>query len=62
MEKHLATNQAANFTAYQELKKHAKNFQGVDELPSYQTLVIGGISGAMGKLVFYTIFSKELLH
>ncbi|CDS13869.1 hypothetical protein LRAMOSA06043 [Lichtheimia ramosa] len=45
-----ATNQAANFTAYQELKKHARNFQKVDELPSYQTLVIGGISGAMGPL------------
>ncbi|KAJ8654966.1 hypothetical protein O0I10_009362 [Lichtheimia ornata] len=45
-----ATNQAANFTAYQELKKQARNFQKVDELPSYQTLVIGGISGAMGPL------------
>ncbi|KAI9310363.1 mitochondrial carrier domain-containing protein [Dichotomocladium elegans] len=45
-----ATNQAANFTAYQELKKHARNFQQIDELPSYQTLVIGGISGAMGPL------------
>lgn len=46
----LATNQAANFTAYQELKHLGKKFQKVDELPSYQTLVIGGISGAMGPL------------
>ncbi|CDS07454.1 hypothetical protein LRAMOSA01403 [Lichtheimia ramosa] len=45
-----ATNQAANFTAYQELKHLGKKFQKVDELPSYQTLVIGGISGAMGPL------------
>ncbi|KAL1934259.1 hypothetical protein VTP01DRAFT_6441 [Rhizomucor pusillus] len=43
-----ATNQAANFTAYQELKKWGKKLQDVEELPSYQTLVIGGISGAMG--------------
>ncbi|CDH53907.1 succinate fumarate mitochondrial transporter [Lichtheimia corymbifera JMRC:FSU:9682] len=45
-----ATNQAANFTAYQELKHLGKKIQKVDELPSYQTLVIGGISGAMGPL------------
>lgn len=45
----VATNQAANFTAYQELKKWGKKLQDVEELPSYQTLVIGGISGAMGK-------------
>ncbi|KAI9495984.1 mitochondrial carrier domain-containing protein [Zychaea mexicana] len=46
-----ATNQAANFTAYQELKKWGKHYQNIDgELPAYQTLVIGGISGAMGPL------------
>ncbi|KAI7881852.1 mitochondrial carrier [Lichtheimia hyalospora FSU 10163] len=45
-----ATNQAANFTAYQELKHLGKKIQKVEELPSYQTLVIGGISGAMGPL------------
>ncbi|KAI9270670.1 mitochondrial carrier domain-containing protein [Phascolomyces articulosus] len=46
-----ATNQAANFTAYQELKKWGKKVQNIEgELPSYQTLVIGGISGAMGPL------------
>ncbi|KAI8142163.1 mitochondrial carrier domain-containing protein [Fennellomyces sp. T-0311] len=46
-----ATNQAANFTAYQEMKKWGKKLQNIEgELPSYQTLVIGGISGAMGPL------------
>lgn len=46
-----ATNQAANFTAYTELKALCQrlqpNLQG-KELPSYQTLVLGLISGAVG--------------
>ncbi|CAO3608997.1 unnamed protein product [Cunninghamella blakesleeana] len=45
-----ATNQAANFTAYQELKKAARNWQNLEELPSYQHLILGGVSGAMGPL------------
>ncbi|KAI7905152.1 mitochondrial carrier domain-containing protein [Cokeromyces recurvatus] len=45
-----ATNQAANFTAYQEMKKIAQRFQNLSELPSYQHLILGGISGAMGPL------------
>ncbi|EIE75859.1 hypothetical protein G6F46_000756 [Rhizopus delemar] len=45
-----ATNQAANFTAYQEFKKMAKNYQNLEELPSYQHLILGGVSGAMGPL------------
>ncbi|KAG0743807.1 hypothetical protein G6F57_005000 [Rhizopus arrhizus] len=45
-----ATNQAANFTAYQEMKKIAQRLQDVNELPSYQHLVLGGVSGAMGPL------------
>ncbi|KAF7724460.1 hypothetical protein EC973_000969 [Apophysomyces ossiformis] len=45
-----ATNQAANFTAYQEGKKYLKKLQNLEELPSYQHLVLGGISGAMGPL------------
>ncbi|CEI87807.1 hypothetical protein G6F70_002899 [Rhizopus microsporus] len=45
-----ATNQAANFTAYQEMKKVAQRHQGLNELPSYQHLILGGISGAMGPL------------
>lgn len=44
-----ATNQGANFTAYQELKKLAHKHQPeLTELPSYQTMLIGLISGAMG--------------
>lgn len=43
-----ATNQAANFTAYQELKAAAQKYHGTTELPSYETAVIGLISGALG--------------
>ncbi|KAG9312142.1 mitochondrial carrier domain-containing protein [Chiua virens] len=44
-----ATNQGANFTAYQELKKLAHRYQpDLVELPSYQHMIIGLISGAMG--------------
>ncbi|KKZ67655.1 hypothetical protein EMCG_06715 [[Emmonsia] crescens] len=45
------TNQAANFTAYSELKALLQKWQpeySEKELPSYQTMVIGLISGAMG--------------
>ncbi|KAF8589469.1 mitochondrial carrier [Ramaria rubella] len=39
----------ANFTAYQELKKQAHKFQpDLVNLPSYQHMVIGLVSGAMG--------------
>lgn len=39
----------ANFTAYQEIKKLAHKMQpDFVELPSYQHMVIGLISGAMG--------------
>lgn len=43
-----ATNQAANFTAYQELKALAQRVQNTTDLPSYETAVIGLISGALG--------------
>lgn len=43
-----ATNQAANFTAYQELKSAAQKYQSVEVLPGYQTMFIGLISGALG--------------
>lgn len=46
------TNQAANFTVYSELKSILQRLQPQyterGELPSYQTTVIGLISGAMG--------------
>ena len=43
-----ATDQAANFTAYQELKALAQRLQGTKDLPSYETATIGLISGALG--------------
>ncbi|KAJ1729984.1 Mitochondrial succinate-fumarate transporter, partial [Coemansia biformis] len=45
-----STNQAVNFTFYQEFKHVARRMQGVDELPSYQHLILGGVSGAMGPI------------
>jgi len=42
------TNQAANFTAYSELRSQLQKYQGTTDLPSYQTSLIGLISGAMG--------------
>jgi solute carrier family 25 citrate transporter 1 len=45
------TNQAANFTAYTELKAALQRWQpeySNRELPSWQTTIIGLISGAMG--------------
>ncbi|KAG5461906.1 MAG: mitochondrial carrier domain-containing protein [Olpidium bornovanus] len=50
-----ATNQGVNFAAYQEMKKallkYQPQHQEKGELPSIQTLVIGGLSGAMGPMV-----------
>ncbi|KAF3938269.1 Mitoferrin [Dactylella cylindrospora] len=43
-----ATNQAANFTAYTQMKQAALKYQAVDELPTYQHLCLGLVSGAMG--------------
>ncbi|KAK0483750.1 mitochondrial carrier domain-containing protein [Armillaria novae-zelandiae] len=46
-----ATNQGANFTVYQELKKAVQNWQpDLPELPSYQHMIIGLISGAAGPM------------
>lgn len=43
-----ATNQAANFTAYQELRQLAQRVQETKDLPSWETATIGLISGALG--------------
>ncbi|WWC73746.1 uncharacterized protein I206_107718 [Kwoniella pini CBS 10737] len=47
-----ATNQGVNFTAYQQFKKFAFDFQPkykeLNNLPSWQTMILGLISGAMG--------------
>ncbi|KAI8866156.1 succinate/fumarate mitochondrial transporter [Ramicandelaber brevisporus] len=47
-----ATNQAANFTVYKELVARANDLQPErnGRLPVWQTMIIGGISGAMGPL------------
>jgi hypothetical protein len=45
----LTTFLGANFTVYQELKKQAHTLQPhLNELPSYQVMIIGLISGACG--------------
>jgi solute carrier family 25 citrate transporter 1 len=45
-----ATNQAVNFTLYQEIKKLLCQLQQTDQLPSYQHLLAGGVSGAIAPL------------
>jgi solute carrier family 25 citrate transporter 1 len=42
------TNQAANFTAYSELRALLQKHQNTTDLPGWQTSIIGLISGAMG--------------
>lgn len=44
------SNQAVNFTAYSEFRAALQNYQGTTDLPSYQTMLIGLVSGAMGPL------------
>ena len=57
--------QGVNFTAYQEFKKAMLKFQPQfaekGELPSYQTLVLGLVSGAMGPCSNAPIDTSELL-
>mmetsp|Transcript_27356 Transcript_27356/g.48427 ORF Transcript_27356/g.48427 Transcript_27356/m.48427 type:complete len:401 (-) Transcript_27356:107-1309(-) len=43
-------NQAVNFTTYNAMKRKALESQQLSELPSYQSLLIGGISGGFGPL------------
>ncbi|PBK61288.1 mitochondrial carrier [Armillaria solidipes] len=46
-----ATNQGANFTVYQELKKALQRYQpDLPDLPSWQHMFIGLISGAAGPM------------
>ncbi|KAI5820921.1 mitochondrial carrier domain-containing protein [Pyronema omphalodes] len=46
-----STNQAVNFTAYTYFKQWALQWQPeLEELPSYQHMVLGLVSGAMGPL------------
>ena len=45
-----ATNQAVNFTGYQKLKEMLLKYQDLEALPSYQHLLAGGLSGALGPM------------
>jgi solute carrier family 25 citrate transporter 1 len=42
------TNQAANFSAYSELRSRLQAYHGTTDLPSWQTSIIGLLSGAVG--------------
>jgi solute carrier family 25 citrate transporter 1 len=44
------SNQAVNFTAYSEFREILQKYQGKTDLPGYQTMAIGLVSGAMGPL------------
>ncbi|KAJ9665779.1 Mitochondrial succinate-fumarate transporter [Coniosporium apollinis] len=44
------SNQAVNFTAYTEFRAKLQEYQGKSDLPGYQTMFIGLVSGAMGPL------------
>ncbi|KAF2201707.1 mitochondrial uncoupling protein 2 [Delitschia confertaspora ATCC 74209] len=44
------SNQAVNFTAYSEFRARLQKYQGTTDLPSWQTSIIGLVSGAMGPL------------
>ena len=61
-------NQAVNFTAYNAIKKMLLQSQQLSELPSWQALMIGGLSGGMGPLVnnpldvVKTRLQKQVVH
>jgi len=44
------SNQAVNFTAYSYFRTTLQTYQGTTDLPGYQTMFIGLVSGAMGPL------------
>lgn len=43
-----ATNQGANFTVYSKLKEYLQSYHNKDVLPSWETSLIGLVSGAIG--------------
>jgi solute carrier family 25 citrate transporter 1 len=61
-------NQAVNFTAYNLIKTKVMDWQGTSELASWQSLMIGGLSGGMGPLVnnpldvVKTRLQKQVVH
>jgi solute carrier family 25 citrate transporter 1 len=44
------SNQAVNFTAYSEFRAALQKYHGTNDLASYETMIIGLVSGAMGPL------------
>jgi hypothetical protein len=44
------SNQAVNFTAYSEFRAMLQKYHGKTDLPGYETMLIGLVSGAMGPL------------
>jgi solute carrier family 25 citrate transporter 1 len=44
------SNQAVNFTAYSYFRTGLQKYSGNENLPGYQTMFIGLVSGAMGPL------------
>ncbi|CAI6337371.1 unnamed protein product [Periconia digitata] len=44
------SNQAVNFTAYSEFRARLQAYHGTTDLASYETMLIGLVSGAMGPL------------
>lgn len=61
-------NQAVNFTAYNAIKRSVLEKQQLTELPSWQSLMIGGLSGGMGPMVnnpldvVKTRLQKQVVH
>ncbi|ABN66822.1 mitochondrial succinate-fumarate transporter [Scheffersomyces stipitis CBS 6054] len=45
-----ATNQGVNFTVYSKLKEYLQEYHGKEVLPSWETSLIGLVSGALGPL------------
>jgi solute carrier family 25 citrate transporter 1 len=44
------SNQAVNFTAYSQFRAALQEYHGTTDLPGYETMLIGLVSGAMGPL------------
>eukprot|EP00957_Ditylum_brightwellii_P197839 15071319-Ditylum_brightwellii.AAC.1 len=44
-------NQAVNFSVYNWFKKMVLEYRGRKELDSWESLILGGVSGGMGPLV-----------
>eukprot|EP00834_Sanchytrium_tribonematis_P001118 NODE_24_length_41419_cov_0.818780.p19 type:complete len:272 gc:universal NODE_24_length_41419_cov_0.818780:40319-39504(-) len=45
-----ATNQAVNFTIYNQAKTFLLNWQSTESIPGWQSLLLGGFSGALGPM------------